>query len=56
MRKIHYDRFAPLRAQFALPHGAIYLDGASLRVLPKTTAARVALAVTQEWRQGLIGS
>ena len=50
------DLLRPLRAQFALPHGVIYLDGNSLGALPKTTAARVAHAVTQEWGEGLIGS
>ena len=34
----------------------IYLDGNSLGVLPRATAARVAKVVTQEWGQGLIRS
>ena len=50
------DPLAPLRAQFDLPPGLIYLDGNSLGVLPRTTAARVAEVVTQEWGQGLIRS
>jgi kynureninase len=50
------DPLAPLRNQFSLPPGVIYLDGNSLGVLPRTTAARVASAVTQEWGTGLIGS
>lgn len=50
------DRLRPLREQFSLPEGVIYLDGNSLGVLPKTAAARVADVVTQEWGQGLIRS
>jgi kynureninase len=50
------DPLAPLRGQFALPDGLIYLDGNSLGVLPKTTAARVQAVVTQEWGQDLIRS
>ena len=50
------DLLAPLREQFVLPKGLIYLDGNSLGVLPKTTAARVQQVVTQEWGEGLIRS
>ena len=50
------DLLRELRNQFTLPEGVIYLDGNSLGVLPKTTAARVAHAVTHEWGQGLIRS
>ena len=50
------DPLRELRKQFELPDGVIYLDGNSLGVLPKTTAARVAEAVTKEWGQGLIRS
>lgn len=50
------DPLAPLREQFALPEGTIYLDGNSLGALPRTTAARVAEVVTDEWGRGLIGS
>ncbi|MBZ8139542.1 kynureninase [Rubrivivax gelatinosus] len=50
------DPLAPLREQFALPPGTIYLDGNSLGVLPRATAARVAEVVTGEWGTGLIGS
>jgi kynureninase len=45
-----------LKDQFSLPSGVIYLDGNSLGVLPKATAARVAEVVTQEWGVGLIRS
>ena len=50
------DPLYPLREQFSLPGGLIYLDGNSLGALPRSTAERVARVVTQEWGQGLIGS
>ena len=50
------DLLAPLRAQFVLPDGLIYLDGNSLGVLPHSTAARVQQVVQQEWGVGLIRS
>ncbi len=50
------DPLAPLRAQFELPPGVLYLDGNSLGVLPRTTAARVQQVMTQEWGTGLIRS
>ena len=50
------DPLAPLRAQFTIPDNLIYLDGNSLGVMPKVTAARVQQVVTQEWGIGLIGS
>ena len=50
------DPLRELRDQFVLPSGLIYLDGNSLGMLPKATAARVAEVVTQEWGQGLIRS
>ena len=50
------DPLAPLREQFDLPAGVNYLDGNSLGVLPRATAARVQDVVTQEWGQGLIRS
>ncbi len=50
------DPLASLRAQFALPDGVIYLDGNSLGVLPRSTAARVQQVLTEEWGQGLIRS
>ena len=50
------DPLRELRQQFSLPQGVIYLDGNSLGVLPKTAAARVSEAITQEWGQGLIRS
>ena len=50
------DPLAPLREQFSIPPGLIYLDGNSLGVMPKATPARVQQVVTQEWGTGLIGS
>ena len=50
------DPLAPLRAQFDLADGLIYLDGNSLGVLPRATATRVAQVITDEWGRGLIGS
>ena len=50
------DPLAPLRDHFSLPAGVIYLDGNSLGVLPKATAARVADVVTREWGTDLIQS
>ena len=50
------DPLHPLRQHFTLPDGVIYLDGNSLGVAPKATAARVAEVVKREWSQGLIRS
>ena len=50
------DPLAPLREQFDLPAGVIYLDGNSLGVLPRATSARVQQVVRQEWGEGLIRS
>ncbi len=50
------DPLAPLRDQFDIPRGLIYLDGNSLGVLPRATAARVQQVVQQEWGQQLISS
>ena len=53
------DAADPLRAmrdRFALPDNVIYLDGNSLGALPRTTAVRVAEAVTLQWGDGLIRS
>lgn len=50
------DPLAPLRDLFVLPPRVIYLDGNSLGVLPRSTAARVQQVVAEEWGQGLIRS
>jgi kynureninase len=50
------DALAPLRDQFDLPPGLIYLDGNSLGVLPRATAARVQDVILREWGQDLIKS
>ena len=49
-------QIAGYRHQFSIPDGVIYLDGNSLGVLPKATAAAVAKTVEQEWGNGLIRS
>jgi kynureninase len=50
------DPLAPLRALFEIPAGLVYLDGNSLGVLPRATAARVQQVVRDEWGNGLIRS
>ncbi|UZD54189.1 kynureninase [Caldimonas aquatica] len=50
------DPLAPLREQFVLPEGVIYLDGNSLGVLPRATPARIREVVECEWGQDLIRS
>ncbi|CAM3936222.1 kynureninase [Bordetella tumbae] len=50
------DPLAPLKAQFDIPAGVLYMDGNSLGVLPKAAIARSAQVIQQEWGQGLIRS
>ncbi|MEX8493124.1 kynureninase [Sphaerotilus sp.] len=50
------DPLAPLREQFDLPSGLIYLDGNSLGALPRATAGRVQDVIRREWGQDLIQS
>jgi kynureninase len=50
------DPLAPLRDQFSLPEGVIYLDGNSLGVAPRAAAARAAQVITDEWAVGLVRS
>ncbi len=51
-----HDPLSPLRDQFCIPDGVIYLDGNSLGVMPQATSARVQTVVEQEWGVGLIRS
>ncbi len=48
------DPLAPIRAQFDLPAGIIYLDGNSLGALPRSVKARLQSAVADEWGTELI--
>jgi len=50
------DPLAPLRRQFELPEGIIYLDGNSLGALPRGVKTRVADVVSKQWGEGLIRS
>ncbi|MDR5749686.1 MULTISPECIES: kynureninase [unclassified Caballeronia] len=50
------DPLHALRDQFALQRDVIYLDGNSLGVPPKTSAARAAAVIAGEWGEGLIRS
>ncbi|HWP20493.1 MAG TPA: kynureninase [Burkholderiaceae bacterium] len=50
------DPLAPLREQFVLPEGVIYLDGNSLGVLPRATPGRIREVVELEWGRDLIRS
>jgi kynureninase len=50
------DPLHPLRNDFALPDGVIYLDGNSLGASPKSAAARAAQVANDEWGNGLIRS
>ncbi len=50
------DPLRALRERFVLPEGLIYLDGNSLGVLPKATAARQRDLIGREWGERLIRS
>jgi kynureninase len=50
------DPLAPLRDQFDLPEGVIYLDGNSLGARPRSALARVQDVVAREWGRDLIRS
>lgn len=50
------DALAQFRDRFVLDDPVIYLDGNSLGPLPRTTQARVAEVVSQEWGRGLVRS
>ena len=50
------DPLSPLRDEFDLPGGIIYLDGNSLGPLPRTARARALAVLEDEWGAGLIRS
>ncbi len=50
------DSLAPMRNEFSLQDGLIYLDGNSLGVLPKATAAHISEVIQQQWGVDLIRS
>lgn len=50
------DNLGPLREQFALPEGMIYLDGNSLGAQPKAALQRAQEVIQQEWGTDLIKS
>jgi kynureninase len=50
------DNLAPLREQFDLPAGVIYLDGNSLGARPKAALTRATEVIAKEWGKDLITS
>ncbi len=50
------DTLAPLREQFDLPAGVIYLDGNSLGARPKAALTRATEVIAREWGKDLITS
>ncbi|MCE3264356.1 MAG: kynureninase [Pseudoduganella sp.] len=50
------DTLAPLREQFDLPAGVIYLDGNSLGARPKAALTRATAVIAKEWGKDLITS
>ncbi|MGZ0786098.1 kynureninase [Pseudomonas saponiphila] len=56
LRLDEQDPLAPLRQQFALPEGVIYLDGNSLGARPVASLERARQVIEQEWGNGLIRS
>lgn len=50
------DTLAPLREQFDLPAGVIYLDGNSLGARPKAALTRATEVIAKEWGKDLITS
>jgi len=50
------DPLAPLRAQFDLPPGVIYLDGNSLGARPTAALALARDVIDREWGHDLVGS
>jgi kynureninase len=56
LRRDGADLLAPLREQFDLPAGVIYLDGNSLGARPKAALARAQAVLRDEWGTDLIRS
>ncbi len=50
------DTLAPLRAEFILPEGVVYLDGNSLGPPPRRAVERVRAVAEDEWGHGLVRS
>ncbi len=50
------DPLAPMRGEFVVPEGVIYLDGNSLGALPRQTLPRLTTVIAEEWGGGLIRS
>ena len=50
------DPLAPIRNEFVVPEGVIYLDGNSLGALPRQTLPRLMQVIGEEWGNGLIRS
>ncbi|MBI0151495.1 kynureninase, partial [Bifidobacterium sp. M0353] len=47
---------APLKNQFELPQGVIYLDGNSLGAKPRKAAENAQAVINQQWGTDLINS
>ena len=50
------DALGPLRNDFTLPDGVIYLDGNSLGAQPKAAPGRAQQVITEEWGRDLVRS
>ena len=51
-----HDPLAPLREEFHLPEGLVYLDGNSLGALPHRVRRRLQAVVDEQWGESLIAS
>jgi len=50
------DELAPVRDEFVLPDGVVYLDGHSLGPLPRAAVERLRAVIESEWGDGLVRS
>ena len=50
------DKLAPLRSEFSLNPGEIYLDGNSLGPVSKNVGVRVNEVINDQWAKGLVRS